>query len=134
MKRIFTSGIILIALIAAFCCFALPAAAQEDTEEITPEQLYEEQIKASGAGELDEALPEEYSEIIWDMGIEADDPTSITDVSIGSVFSSLLNAVLDKAAAPIKSAAAIIAAVLLCALCSGAATESANKQRSVIFT
>lgn len=137
MKRIFTYVYILIIFITAALFFGLPAAAEtgEDTSsEMSAEQLYDEQLKASGAGELDAALPEEYKEIIWDMGVKADDPSSITDVGMGNVFSSIINSVMDKAAAPIKSAAAIIAAIILCAMCSGVATESANKQIGVIFT
>ena len=137
MKRIFRYICILIVLSAAAFCFILPAAAETEenaSSDMSAEQLYDEQLEASGAGELDDALPDEYKEIIWDMGVKADDPSSITDLGIGDIFSSLIQSVMDKAAAPIKSAAAVIAAVILCALCSGVATESANKQIGVIFT
>ncbi len=133
MKRILIAAAFLVLTLM----FLLPASAEETEEtssQMSSEEIYASQYEASGAKDLENALPEQYREVIWDMGVKADDPDSMSGLSFDKVFSGLIGSIADKAAAPLKSAAAIIAAIILCALCSGAATEGANSQLSVVFT
>lgn len=133
MKRIITAAAVL-AVMLLLCTAGASAEEETSSERQTAEDIYSEQYRASGAENMERSLPEEYRELMREMGVNAEDPASVSNLSFNKICTSVLHAAADKLTAPIKAAAAMLAAVILCALCSGAATEGANKSTGVIFT
>lgn len=109
-KKVFC--VLVLALLAFwFAPSASASTAQED--------LYREQAEESGAGELAGELPPETQALLEELGISPLDWESIQNVSAQRVWEALASAAGDQADGPLKAAAAVISALLLCALLGG---------------
>ena len=87
--------------------FVLPALAES----------YGQQYETSGADSLSDALPEETAEQIERLGINPADPSSLSDFGINAMLGAVFDMITGRAKSPLVSAAAMLGAILLCALC-----------------
>ena len=71
--------------ILLFCVLFTTTAAAQDKSEI----LYQEQFEGSGAGELENSLSDETKEFLFEMGMDPENPESLTDIGIGTFFTKL---------------------------------------------
>ncbi len=104
MRRLFLT---VLALLLAFPCLALPAGAVE------PDELLEEQARRFGVDRLEEAMPREAAEVMPD--ISPTDPGSFSD-SVLDILSSALPETEPALLAALRTAASMLAVVLLCSL------------------
>ena len=101
--------------ILLFCVLFTTTAAAQDKSEI----LYQEQFEGSGAGELENSLPDETKEFLFEMGMDPENPESLTDIGIGTFFTKLWETAKEQMAAPFKAMLALFGVILLVALTEG---------------
>ena len=90
----------------------LPAAAEEaDTE-----QIYDEQLEASGADELIDMLPEETRRFMEELGITSLQPEGLTGLAPQNVLESLLGLLGEQAGTPLAACGVVLGIVLLCSV------------------
>lgn len=82
-------------------------------------ELYEEQLKQSGAEELPESLPPETQKILHDLGVDGSDWNSITSVSPQNYFQKILKVFSGQIKNPFKILCNVVSVILLCALLNG---------------
>ena len=93
--------------------------ATSSTSDTESEYDFEDQLKASGADELTDELPEETKELLRKLGIDSIQPDSLLGLTADSVATTLTDTVKESAKGPLKSAAAVAGIILLCALLEG---------------
>lgn len=99
--------------------FVLPAAAQTDTGEAELDELFKEQIEASGAQELFDNLPLETKQLMDKLGITGLDAEFLTGVTPEGMLDGLFSLLASQAAGPLRTAGILMGVVLLCALIEG---------------
>ncbi len=99
------------------------------------EQLYEEQYEKSGAGSLQENLPEETKELLESLEIDPSNSEWVNKITTGNVFTMIADIIKTEGKTPISTAAAVIGVVLLIsAIKSFSARESTDTLMSYIAT
>jgi stage III sporulation protein AE len=83
------------------------------------EQLYEDQLRQSGADDLPDSLSPETKKILDDLGVEGTDWNSITSISPQNYFQKILGVFSGQIKNPLKVLCGVIAVILLCALLNG---------------
>ena len=101
----------LLALLTGFSALAQDGAGGDN-----PEQMYYEQLKASGAEQLWESLPPETLDLLDRIGIDSFDPGAYTGIRPENVADNLLLLLNKSSAGPIRAAAVLLGIVLLYAL------------------
>ena len=94
--------------IVIFLLFSFNVSAQE-TE--TYSELYEQ----SGASSLQNALPEDVKELLYQNGIDLSSPDWVNEFSAQSVFTHIIKLITDGLSTPLRSAAAAIGIILISA-------------------
>jgi len=114
--------LIRILILLPLVCFVFVfSAAAED---------YEQQYEISGADNLSESLPQETAEQIERLGINPADPSSLSDFGIDAMLGAVFDMITGRAKNPLASAAAMLGAILLCALCATLGGTGANGEHS----
>ncbi|HOB36532.1 MAG TPA: hypothetical protein PKX71_01995 [Candidatus Avimonas sp.] len=101
----------LLALLTGFSALAQDGAGGDNLE-----QMYYEQLKASGAEQLWESLPPETLDLLDRIGIDSFDPGAYTGIRPENVADNLLLLLNKSSAGPIRAAAVLLGIVLLYAL------------------
>lgn len=82
-------------------------------------ELYEEQLAASGAGELIERLPADAQELLETLKLDGITPNDYTQLELSTVLNSLLSLLQTNTAAPMGALLSILAVVMLSAMFGG---------------
>jgi len=91
------------------------------------EQIYQEQLRQSGAKELPDSLSPETKKILTELGVEGTDWNSITSISPQNYFQKILKVFSGQAKNPLKVLCGVIAVILLCALLNGVKLSFGDK-------
>ncbi len=104
-------------LVAAALFFvAFPAAAQEVPGS---GEYYEEQYRASGAGELPDSLPPDTRRLLDGLGVDGADSGKILSVTPQGYFEKIVAIFTGQAGNPLRVFVSVTAVILLCALLNG---------------
>ncbi len=117
---------ICIGCLLLFLC--LPLSAQ------TVDELYEEQLEASGGEELLQELPTETRELLDRLGITALDPERLATQDIPTVLEELGALLVTVSAAPLRSCGLIFGIVMIQAWASGLNTAVSNDKNNTLFS
>ena len=101
----------IIVFILLMLIFALPASANE--------QLYEEQFRKSGAGQLQESLPDETRRLLEKFGIEGAQDISEEKLTPKNIFSHIFEFLKDGAAVPSKTGISALLIIIIFGAFSG---------------
>lgn len=82
-------------------------------------ELYEEQLAASGAGELIERLPADAQELLETLKLDGITPNDYTQLELSAVLNSLLSLLQTNITAPMGALLSILAVVMLSAMFGG---------------
>lgn len=93
----------------------LPALA----EETGTQDLYDEQLEASGAEQLFDNLPDETKAFLDRLGITGLQPDRFTSLSPRGLLESLFDLLSEQADSPLRTCGMVLGIVLLCALMDG---------------
>ncbi len=107
--------------------------AEEGPEGMTEQELLEQQYEASGAEDLEKALPDDTKRIMAEYDISPENPASITGLTAGNLFGMLFNMIGDIYSAPLKAAAAVIAVIFLICLMEAFGSSFSGKTISGVF-
>lgn len=77
-------------------------------------EMIQEQLTASGAGELEDYLPHEAEEIMDRLGVELS-TDGIGEISVGEVTGEILDIASDASEGPVRACLAALAIIVLCA-------------------
>lgn len=100
------------ALIVVLLCLPLSVSAQTTA-------LYEEQLAASGAGELVERLPADAQELLEALELDGFTQHSFAQLELSDVLNTLLSLLQENTAAPMGALLSILAVVVLSAMFGG---------------
>lgn len=113
----------LIFLFSGLCCSA----------ETTLDQMYNEQLEASGAERLWDSLPKSTRDLLYNLGIEEFDAGSFTDISPKTAFGSMVKLIKQRAVNPFSAAGVLLGVVLLYAFLEGARQTVREESVSKVF-
>ncbi len=108
-RRLFALLFLLVLLPMAI----IPAAAEESSE---VDEIYAEQLEASGAQELWDNLPEETRRLLDNLGIDELDEEGLTALTPQGLLGSLFNLLNTQAGGPLRAGGVLLGILLLCAL------------------
>ncbi len=115
--------IILLILFAISVCFiSIPVNAANNRENDSSEdvaEIYDEQLKASGADRLYSSLPEETQKMLADMGISTFDYESMDSMKAAGIFNQAAELIGEKASGPLGTLALCFGIMLICSLVEG---------------
>lgn len=121
MKK--TAAVLLFLLTFLLLCAPVSYAAQDDKETQDKEQsineIYDEQLKNSGAQELFDELPPGAQKSLEDIGVDSPSWEQLNSLSFGAIISKLVNMFGEQSATPLAAVGKVLALMLLCALIDG---------------
>ena len=122
-------------LLLLFClALALPAAAEGDASGGSAlDELYEEQLEASGADELWDSLPNQTRTLLDTLGITQFNADSFSSLTPEGVSDSLLTLLTEQAALPLRTTGILLGVVLLYALMEGMRETIKEEALSKVF-
>lgn len=126
--------VVCIGLAWVLFCPLFTARADTDAESRQPADIYAEQYDASGADQLEEALPEETREWLESWGLDPSDPASASGLSVGNAWEMIKSFVTEGGQKPLAASAAAAAVILLCALFSGAGSGLRGQEMEGTFS
>lgn len=103
------------------------------TSAATVEELYEEQLQASGGTELFTALPEETQTLLRELGIDTLKPAAFSNLDVDTVWDKLLEVVRVAFQAPLATAGTVLAVVLLYAWMNGWRHTLREEESTTVF-
>ena len=103
---------ILALTVVLLICLPLSAGAQTT-------ELYEEQLAASGAGELVERLPADAQELLKTLKLDGFSQDGYTQLELSAVLNTLLSFLRENTAAPMAALSSVLAVVVLSAMFGG---------------
>ncbi|MCI8497141.1 MAG: hypothetical protein HFE85_02670, partial [Clostridiales bacterium] len=115
-------------------CCATPVSAQENkvlSDEA--EQLYQDQLNASGASGLFRELPESTRSLLKQLGLTDLSPETLLSLSPDKGLQTAAAAASDVAKGPLKSAALCVGMMILCALLEGTKTTFGEQSLHTTF-
>lgn len=118
MRRLWLCGVL-------FVLFTLPVAAQTETQ--SAEELYVQQLEASGADRLVGALPADVQELLRELELDGLDPAGYTQLSVSRVAELLSGLLAREAGGPMRAFGVLLGIVLLAALFSGLEGAAENR-------
>ena len=96
-------------------------------------QMYEEQLEASGAGKLWDSLPPETLDLLNRIGITSFEPSSFTGLKPENVANKLLELLIQSSRGPLRSTAVILGVVLLYAFMEGLRNTVKEESLSKVY-
>lgn len=124
-------------MVLAFLFLTIPVAASETAETENSgfdEELYQEQLEESGAGELMDSLPQETQELLRQLGIEGVDWQPLSAVEPQSFFEQMASLAAGELPQPLAAAASIGGVLLLCSLASGMKISFGERQLGSVIS
>lgn len=118
----------MVALFLLVCTVCCPRA-----EAKTLEELYNEQLEASGSEALLEELPQETQELLRNLGIDSLEMGSVTTLQPSGVWDTLLSLIGREASSPLRTGGIILGVILLCALLEGWRSTLEDPALSEVF-
>ncbi len=112
MKKI----ICIISAVTLIFLFPLTVCAADGNE---AEELYRDQLSASGAGSLHEQLPEETKKLLSDMDVSLGSIDELSSFNGGKIVETITSVIAEKGRTPIPTAFVILGVMLLCAFTNG---------------
>lgn len=128
-KRLTVYRILLILCVLLGLCI-LPTAAEGES---ALDEMYEEQLEASGAEELWENLPLQTRELLNKLGISRLNPDMFSELSPAEAADSFIALLLEQAGAPLRTMGILLGVVLLYALMEGMRETVKEENLSKIF-
>lgn len=119
------TSVLLFLLTFLFLCTPVTYyAAQDDGEtqqdkEQSINEIYDEQLKNSGAQELFGELPPGAQKSLEDIGVDSPSWEQLNSLSFGAIVSKLMNMFGEQSSAPLAATGKVLALMLLCALIDG---------------
>ncbi|MDD6174460.1 MAG: stage III sporulation protein AE [Firmicutes bacterium] len=122
-----------LAVLAAAMLLALPlvAVAQERND---GEQIYREQLEASGAEDLPQQLPEETRELLQELGLADFSEDGIFRLNFENVLQQTAVLARQKASDPLRAALCVVGIIALCALLQSVKTSFLNDEITQVFS
>lgn len=99
----------------------------------TAEELYKEQLEASGGEELIAALPQETQELLRKLGIDTPDPDAFSSLDTEAVWDSVTELVVTACRTPLATAGTVLAIVLLHAWVNGMRHTLREEDTATVF-
>ena len=99
----------------------------------TVEELYAEQLEASGGEELIRALPEETQTLLRDLGIDALDPDAFSALDSSTLWDELWEMMSSALRGPLATGGTVLAVVLLHAWVNGLRHTLRTEEPSAVF-
>ncbi len=100
----------------------------------TVDELFEEQLEASGAQELLEDLPTETQELLELLGIDSLDIHTFTEPDLPLLLRKLWDWISDSSVVPIRSCALVLGVILLHAWMGGVGETLGNQNGQMLFS
>lgn len=123
-----------IALIAVlFLCTINVTALESNIDQYNIDSNFDEQLKASGADELIDNLPDETQGLLDSIGINEIEPGQVLDMSPGEIFSSIFDILKSRASAPLKACGAIAGIIIIYAIFDGLKLSIGERPLSTTF-
>lgn len=119
-----------------FClALSITVAAEEDAASVgsSLDELYEEQLEASGADELWNSLPNQTKTLLDTLGITQFNADSFSSLTPEGITDSLLTLLTEQAALPLRTAGILLGVVLLYALMDGMRETVKEEALSKVF-
>ncbi len=110
------------------CVYLCPQAGAK-----TVEELYNEQLEASGAEALLNELPEETQELLRNLGIDTLEMGSLTTLQPEGIWDSLVALIGQESSSPLRTGGVILGVILLCALMEGWRGTLENPSLAEVF-
>lgn len=107
MKNVFKISLVLV----IFIIFCLNVKCENNI----PQEIYESQLKSSGAAKLQKSLPDETLEILQKIGIPDMDWKNIAKIDVRKIFEEVASSGREKFISVFSSAAAVIGILIICA-------------------
>lgn len=101
-------------------------------DEIANSGLFEEQLRETGADELEYALPDGTREILSDLGIDGVDTDKLSSLSFNDIISKLTELSHENSKNPLRASAAVAAILIITAVISGFKTAALNSLSQVV--
>ncbi|MBQ6830986.1 MAG: hypothetical protein IJO59_07695 [Clostridia bacterium] len=98
------------------------------------EELYREQLEASGASELLEELPQETRELLRQLGITSVDTTQLSQLKPNTLLKEVFSLMVRVAREPLRSCAVVLGVVLLHAWMGGLSKTLGEERGSSLFS
>ena len=108
-------------LLLFFLCSQVHAQAYDEADEQPQnvDEIYNAQLKNSGAEELFDELPPQAQRDLEELGIESPDWKELNALSFGAIFSRIMQMFGENGQTPALAMAQVLALMLLCALTDG---------------
>lgn len=117
------TAVLLFLLAFLFLCAPAVSAAEEDgttqDKEQSINEIYDEQLKNSGAQELFGELPPSAQKSLEDIGVDSPSWEQLNSLSFGAIVSKLVSMFGEQSATPLTAVGKVLALMLLCALIDG---------------
>ncbi len=117
MKKVFVLCIVLLSFVFAPSVFA---------EELTAEDIYKQQFEQSGAGELDEALPQDVKEYMDEINISSLDTSWTEQFTPQNIFQQIIGFLKSNGKRPIIAGCSILAVLLFGSAAGGLLPDNKN--------
>ena len=115
------AGAAVLVLLLFFLCSQVHAQAYDEADEQPQnvDEIYNAQLKNSGAEELFDELPPQAQRDLEELGIESPDWKELNALSFGAIFSRIMQMFGENGQTPALAMAQVLALMLLCALTDG---------------
>jgi stage III sporulation protein AE len=101
--------------------------------EETLDEIYDEQIKESGAEELPSSLPEKANDSMKNIGINKIDLKELFNIDPGKIFKEIFKTFSKSIPIPLKAGIAVLTVIIICAVTEGMKTSNIpSKDKSVL--
>lgn len=99
----------------------------------TVEELYEEQVEASGGRELIATLPDETQALLETLGIDRLEPQEITELSTNRVWDTVLSIAMTALKGPLSTVGTVLLIILLYAWLDGVRSLKSGASMTTVF-
>lgn len=96
-------------------------------------EIINEQVQKSGAGNLSEKAPQSAQKSLSNLGIQSGDVNSLSQFTPANIFKTVISNLKQSAQSPVKSAAAVIGIMLACALLATLKSSFGEKSLQNVF-
>lgn len=127
-QRFILLAFLMLALAGVFC-----GSVSAESGQSALDDMYDEQLEASGAESLWNSLPDETREFLNTLGIRDFNAESFTALDAESVTKNLLTLLSEQASGPLRSAGVLLGVILLYALMEGMRHTVKEESISKVF-
>ena len=95
-------------------------------DEIADRGIFDEQLRETGADELEYALPDDTREMLNDIGVDGVDTDKLSSLSFNDIIQKLMELSRQSGKSPLRVSAAVCAILIITSVISGFKTASLN--------